>query len=206
MPNSLRKSEGALIETTKVKKGVNGEKDQTKTEKKPAKIKKEPKKPDVFKAGKWNPDTKLVEIEQEKAGEGLQNYTCCTRCNARALFRAVNTGDEKLLKKLVHDQKNIHSLSVTWSVDSPHLLLDTITQTQNTKFFKPLYMIDSPGYKSRRTGGVNALNSFYGDDRVKPRKYLLNYVDSGNVAATSYGQAIRRVEMTRGSRQGNNAF
>jgi hypothetical protein len=35
---------------------------------------------------------------------------------------------------------------------------------------------------------------------------LLNRVDTGNVSYKAYGAAVRRVEQTRGNRQGNQAF
>jgi len=35
---------------------------------------------------------------------------------------------------------------------------------------------------------------------------LINFVDTGSVSRMAYGAYVRSVEMTRGSRQGNNAF
>lgn len=34
----------------------------------------------------------------------------------------------------------------------------------------------------------------------------MHFVDTGKVSRMAYGTAIRQVGMTRGSRQGNNAF
>lgn len=34
----------------------------------------------------------------------------------------------------------------------------------------------------------------------------MNFIDSGMVSNMAYGTRVRRVEMTRGNRQGNNAF
>ena len=36
--------------------------------------------------------------------------------------------------------------------------------------------------------------------------YLLDIVKTGQVSSMAYGARIRNVEMTRGGRQGNNAF
>ena len=42
------------------------------------KPKKAVKRPTVFKAGKWNPDTVLVEEEIEKCGKSSEpDYSCC---------------------------------------------------------------------------------------------------------------------------------
>lgn len=62
------------------------------------KPKKAPKKPVVFKAGKWNPDTVLVEDELEKMGDHPPEYNCCTVCNLRNLHRAVHTDNAELLE------------------------------------------------------------------------------------------------------------
>lgn len=43
-------------------------------------------------------------------------------------------------------------------------------------------------------------------DRVKVKPYLLNRVNTGNVNYKAYGTAVRKVEQTRGNRQGNQAF
>jgi hypothetical protein len=44
------------------------------------------------------------------------------------------------------------------------------------------------------------------DDRVMETEYLMQMIDSGMVSEMAYGTKVRRVEMTRGNRQGNNAF
>ncbi len=42
--------------------------------------------------------------------------------------------------------------------------------------------------------------------RKDPEPYLINFVDSGSVNDMAYGAWIWSVQMTRGNRQGNNAF
>lgn len=72
--------------------------------------------PTVFKAGKWNPDTELVELEVEKCGDSPEpDFSCCRLCNLRNLHRAVNIGDAKLLERLVADKKNIVNVYSPWS-------------------------------------------------------------------------------------------
>ena len=72
--------------------------------------------PTVFKAGKWNPETELVEEEIEKCGNSKEPlYNCCLLCNMRNLHRAIDIGDASLLKRLVLDTQNIPNLLGTWS-------------------------------------------------------------------------------------------
>ena len=55
-----------------------------------AKAKAPPKRPTEFKAGKWNPDTQLVEVEAEKYGDMEGPSNCSIKCSLRSLHRAVN--------------------------------------------------------------------------------------------------------------------
>ena len=86
-----------------------------------------PKKPVVFKAGKWNPDTELVEFEMEKFGHSSDiDYSCCKLCNLRNLHRAVNRGDAVMLKELVCDKKNITHFMAPFSHGSNENILAKI--------------------------------------------------------------------------------
>ena len=51
-----------------------------------------------------------------------------------------------------------------------------------------------------------ALVSLLTRDQGQPEPYLISYVDSGMVSNRAYGARVRAVTMTRGGRQGNNAF
>ncbi len=48
-------------------------------------------------------------------------------------------------------------------------------------------------------------NNFF-NERVPNPSYLMQFIDSGMVSHMAYGARVRKVEMTRGNRQGNNAF
>ena len=103
--------EAEQIPSKRVKRNADGS--ETVSEAVKPKAKKAPKLPTVFKAGKWNPDTVLVEEETEKCGDSrTADYGCCLVCNMRNLHRAVHNDDVVLLSKLVMDKKNIpHLLS-----------------------------------------------------------------------------------------------
>ena len=58
------------------------------------KKKKAPKKPKVYKKGKWNPDIEVLEEDKYKEGKGNELFLeCCVRCNNKNVIRACNTGN-----------------------------------------------------------------------------------------------------------------
>ena len=187
-------------------------------EKKAEKPKKAPKRPTVYKAGKWNPDTELVMDEVEKCGASPDpDFNCCQSCNMKNLHRAINNNDAKLLHKLVMDTKNIANLLRSWSVDSRMKVHELICEKQSLELLEAIY----PNHdelvklKKQQPGAVGSLirhdmvslrNEFYYLDRNQPSEYLLHQINTGNVSSKAYGVKIRAVNMTRGNRQGNNAF
>ena len=80
-----------------------------------------------------------------------------------------------------------------------------ILEKKNSEMLEVLYKIPQ-----RNAADMNQRNQklaeFYVSDRTKVKPYLLNRVDTGNVSYKAYGTAVRRVEQTRGNRQGNQAF
>lgn len=173
--------------------------------------KKVPAKPTVFKAGKWNPETVLVEEEPEKCGKSKEpEYHCCVICNMRNLHRAVDNDDAKLLRKLVLDVKNIPYVLDGWSSDNEKTILAKIIDKNSMTLLEALF--PSEGWRNEKDplGQVRLdgekMAEFYGLKRVLPKPYLLHKIDTGKVARKAYGTAIRAVNMTRGNRQGNMAF
>lgn len=82
----------------------------------PKAARKPPKKPTEFKAGKWNPDTEIVDDEVEKLNDADDvQFNCCLKCNARNVMRAILTKNKFLLRRVMHDHKNIPSLDMPWS-------------------------------------------------------------------------------------------
>lgn len=66
------------------------------------KPKKPAKKPTVFKLGKWNPDTEIVEVENDMEDPSKHPiYDCCLACNRANVFRAINNNDLALFKTLL---------------------------------------------------------------------------------------------------------
>ena len=205
------------VASKRVKRNADGtESVSEKTKTKPKKV---VKKPTEFKAGKWNPETELVTEELEKCGDNKSPvYECCIICNNRNVHRAVNIRNPKLLKELVLDRKNITYLDDEWSVNNKATPIMKIVQMNDLKMLEALYPNETKDKKNYKADGVQALggnnaaldsrmimSSFYGD-RVKPRDFLLQTIDTGRVGKKAYGVNIRQVNVTRGNRQGNDAF
>ena len=96
--------------------------------------------PIVFKAGKWNPDTELVDSEVEKNGKSkMPDYFCCKVCNMRNLHRAVNNNDPTLLRKLVTDTWNIPHMLTGWSSDDKETIISKIVVKDDLKLFNALF-------------------------------------------------------------------
>ena len=96
-------------------------------------------------------------------------------------------------------------------------ILERICEKQSVELLEAIY----PNHdeliqlKKQKAGVSNAVisddfqtlrNNFYFNDREQPPEYLLSKVNTGNVSKKAYGVNIRPVQMTRGNRQGNNAF
>ena len=49
-------------------------------------------------------------------------------------------------------------------------------------------------------------NALFSTDRADDDPFLINFINTGHVSHMAYGCHVRSVQMTRGNRQGNNAF
>ena len=117
------------------------------------KAKKPPVMPKVFKAGKWNPETVLVEEEIEKCGESRSpQYNCCKVCNLRNLHRAVDNDDAPLLKQLVMDTKNICNVIEGWSVGNKKPVLAKIADKSSLELLESLFPVEAWNNKKNNLG------------------------------------------------------
>lgn len=115
------------------------------------------------------------------------------------------TGNRALLEKCIFDTKSITNLNAYWGPDDPQtpmeLLLRLGDMSLLESFLKPRISkanIGDLGYDHQR-------NTLF-TSRSSNDPYLMNFIDSGRVSHMAYGAHVRAVEMTRGNRQGNNAF
>ena len=79
---------------------------------------------------------------------------------------------------------------------------------ENKRDYKLMEMMFKPNVKpaGKHETFAQAMNNLYQTNRTVDDPFLLNIVQTGNVSSMAYGTAIRAVQMTRGNRQGNNAF
>jgi hypothetical protein len=193
-------SDEQQIETSVKVKRIGDGTQETKTVKVKAPAKKKVvKKPTEFKAGKWNPDTVLVDKDIELEDPSNDPiYDCCHLCNGRNVFRAINTNNVELLRKLVYDTENIFSLlnpepGNTSPMHSENLTpLSLIMKKSNLKMLEVLLHIKIKNKGQLNGSHVQEVHDFYAL-RTRPKPFLLNKVNQGTVSERAYGARIRSV-------------
>jgi ankyrin repeat protein/predicted DNA-binding WGR domain protein len=150
-------------------------------------------KPTVYKKGKWNPNVEIVEeCHQLESESVVPNFECSTRNSNREVIRAAKIGSKKLLEKIVKSDHKISRLTERWGVDNRDTALKTIIDNGN----KDMLIL----YLEYLTDEKKTIK--FGKDNVV---YLKN-VDTGFNDRYAYGVATRKVALSRGGRQGNNAL
>jgi ankyrin repeat protein/predicted DNA-binding WGR domain protein len=169
--------------TQKAAKGKNG------------KAKAKPK-PVVYKKGVWNPEVILIEkCEQLESESIVPNFDCSTRNSNREVIRAAKIGSRKLLEKIIESDQKISRLTERWGIDN---------DTTALKIFIDRGDIDSVIFLLEQiTPSLDKGNSIkFGKDNV----VYIQKIDTGYNDKYAYGVATRKVNVSRGGRQGNNAF
>lgn len=101
----------------------------------------------------------------------------------------------------------MHDLNQPWGQpvgdDEGFSPLQLVTMKESETLLKEFY----PNFPASKLGVTYAtqLSELY-TQRKHVRQPLLQKIQTGNVSHKAYGARIRAVEMTRGNRQGNNAF
>ena len=142
-----------------------------------------------FQKGKCNPDIILLNTEEER--ESLKDTlltTCCSECSNRNLIRAILTNNMTLMKMCKQSRKELTTFYDTWSADI-HLNAFYYAVITNN-----IQMIEELLSKVPHVEFAGKMN------------YLINYADTGNVSYQAFGTKVRKVQLGRGNRQGNNAF
>jgi ankyrin repeat protein/predicted DNA-binding WGR domain protein len=150
-------------------------------------------KPAVYKKGKWNPNVNLVEEMQQFQSQSLvPNFECSTRNSNREVIRAAKIGSKKLFEKIVKSDKKISRLTERWGVDNRTTALKVLIENGNIDMLTT--------YLELLTDTKKTVS--YGSDNV----VYLKAVDTGYNDKYAYGVRTRKVALSRGGRQGNNAF
>ena len=173
-------------------------------EEKAEKPKKPKKMPTEFKKGKWNPNISLIDTDKyREAGDDQVFLDCCIRCNNKNIIRAAVTGNTVLLMKGINHKDNIASLTAYWSPEVKLTAMDYIVTGNNHDM---LELLLHPKLKVPVLSTYEQERATFYRDRVRNPQYLMDVVDTGMVSHMAYGTRVRKVQATRGNRQGNNAF
>ena len=150
-------------------------------------------KPSIFKKGKWNPSVELANLHPQLESDSVvPNFDCSSRNSNRELIRAAKTGNKKLLEKILRSDRKITRLNETWGIEN------------TTTAFK--LMVDRGDIEmiiSTIEAQKDVKNPIkYGTDSVT----YIQQIDTGYNDKYAYGVATRKVALSRGGREGNNAF
>ena len=150
-------------------------------------------KPTVFKKGKWNPKVELAtSCQQFSSQSAVPRFDCSTRNSNREVIRAANIGSKKLLEKIVQSDHKISRLTERWGIDNDTTALKVILDKGNKDL-----LITFLEYLNDEKKTIK-----YGTDNV----VYIDQVDTGYNDRYAYGVATRKVALSRGGRQGNNAL
>ncbi|KAI9315379.1 hypothetical protein BX666DRAFT_396971 [Dichotomocladium elegans] len=122
----------------------------------------------------------------------ISNADCCLRCKVQLYRQAVNTGDVEQLTVLINDKDHIPGwYRAECQQDCDHVMKEAISGGNQ----QIVELLLKDGLKAHE------------QERVEiPRKYNSYGDDTGYVSRYSYGRALRKVNESRGNRQGNRAF
>lgn len=157
--------------------------------KKPRAPRPKKERPKKFRKGKWNPDIVPVTEDRERdlPSSELLN-TCCSGCANRNSTRAVLTNNEALLAACIASPK-LCTLYDSWGPELKYNSFYYAMASNNVKMALDL---------------LRARNLYR--PRARPPSFLIKYLDTGMVCQQAFGVQVRKVQMARGNRQGNNAF
>ena len=166
------------------------EDDEEEEPKKKAKKPRKSKKPLVYKKGKFNPDVEELTMtpQLEDPSDEVVDYKS-TKSNNRNIIRAAYTKNHNLLKKVFTSGK-LSTFFDIWGAENDMSALELIFKNKDKKALEIF------------------LDSYNGKDtRKAPRpKCYLREVNTGYNSIYTFGVKVRKVNMARGGREGNNAF
>jgi ankyrin repeat protein len=151
----------------------------------------------VFTRGKGNPKVSIVAHCAQLESESLiPNYECSTRNSNREVIRAAKIKSKKLFDKLINSEYKLSRLTERWGIENSTTALKIILSDNNEEQLLIPYLehiISNHGDKNKlKLGSDNAVS--------------LQKIETGFNDKYAYGVATRQVSMSRGGREGNNAF
>ena len=135
----------------------------------------------------------IIDIDPQDNDQKAKNpkFDCCVRCNNKELIPAAACNNRNLIEKILNSQRKISSLCQTWGVENCNNLLKQIFKKRDKNILAMvLTAFDDP---SKIKFGQNPKN-------------CIEQVSTGSNDVTAYGVNVRQVQMSRGGREGMNAF
>ena len=138
-------------------------------------------------------------INYDLIGDYYSNYNkenliidCCLICNNKNVFACIQNNNEKLFKNCFKYNNLIPCINSIWSSEgnrvTPMLLA---CYYKNKKFISML---------------INYTKTTKFNCHPYINNYKIDYINSGGVSARTFGKFVKKVNMSRGGKEGNNAF
>lgn len=146
-----------------------------------------------YKKGHFNTRIEALEHDPQEHPQNPNNplFDCCIRCNSKELISAVASNNIPLLKKILQSDCKISSLHQTWGIEN----------TNN--FFMQIFLQDDLNLITE------ALLLMRNSSKIKFGSNPVSAIHTANTGfnnASAYGFRTRQVQMSRGGREGMNAF
>ena len=144
-----------------------------------------------YKKGLGNPKVKVIPYTDYLLDPSPDpKFGISIRVNSLNFHRAVATNNKKLLASLLHSSYKIGQVMQSWGPEHSLCCLERAI-LQNNEYFvtKIIQEINTPKIKK----GYQPPSS-------------IAYISTGSVCVEAYGVRTRKVQMSRGGREGNNAF
>jgi ankyrin repeat protein/predicted DNA-binding WGR domain protein len=147
-----------------------------------------------YKKGKYNYlITEIPKIQRQfESTDDKPVFSCSVRNNDREVLRAAITGNKKLMKNLLDSKEKISTLGASWGLNHETNAFQAMCKRNDTEMLK-MFLGKINDYKNR----IEFANL--------PTVALQN-IQTGYNDKYAYGVATRKVNVSRGGREGNNAF
>ena len=150
-------------------------------------------KPATYKKGVWNPNVQEAEtFQQLESKSAVPNLDCSPFNSNRELIRAAYTGNKPLFEKLLKAERKLSSFKFKWGVENQTDVLKVLIDNRDESLLIT-YLEYLRGDK------VSAVLRDGNDISIES-------TETGFNNKYAYGVATRKVNLSRGGRQGNNAF
>lgn len=146
--------------------------------------------------GKFNPNVKVREqMDQYENKSEIPNIGQSIMNNNRELIRAAVIGSTKLYESVLQTKKKIFTLNPKWCVDNDLNPLRIAMLNKDSKMVQTI--LSSMDITDKTKDKI--------EFTIKPRS-MIERIETGFNDKYAYGVATRIVQMSRGNKQGNNAF